>query len=353
MGYKEDQEQHQISLIENLDPCFYGAHNQGTISWRQNRDIIKRRSKKVLMPEDTTKNLYESIRDNAIAYMANNNIKWWHLAADSDDRITGHIGSSQVACLNHLFPLRDDPDILLKIMQNIDPEFEEMLPVPHDKTSDGKEDTGHYIAFEAISCNNLLNEQDHIRGSLCTSIDALMLAKKQGHVWLIPIEWKYTENYPNTPNNDKSCEDRDKEPRGSNGKGMSRLNSYTELINKSQYLKPSLNGVYLHHIYFREPFYQMMRQTLWSEQVIKYESDQWADASRFLHLHIVPKGNHSLLDQVYGTVTPYKGLVDTWRQQLKHPEYYKMLDPSDFLSPILISEKYNTLAHYLQTRYWS
>lgn len=60
---------------------------------------------------------------------------------------------------------------------------------------------------------------------------------KSGELWLIPIEWKYTEHYSNQ---DKSNEDRDGEPEGSKGKGAKWVSRYNDLISASSQLK-SLN----------------------------------------------------------------------------------------------------------------
>ena len=61
-----------------------------------------------------------------------------------------------------------------------------------------------------------MNENTSTRGSNCTSVDAFIYAVHRGDEkrWLIPIEWKYTENYSNE---DKSNEDRPNEDKGPNG----------------------------------------------------------------------------------------------------------------------------------------
>jgi len=47
-------------------------------------------------------NLWSSIREDAIEYFRSNCISWW----DSGDMPTGHLLSSQIACINHLYFLR-------------------------------------------------------------------------------------------------------------------------------------------------------------------------------------------------------------------------------------------------------
>ena len=67
-------------------------------------------------------------------------------------------------------------------------DFDEIIPSIIDHNS--------LISFEFVLKNkSLLNENTESRGKNCTSIDALVYAKKGNDKWLIPIEWKYTEAY--------------------------------------------------------------------------------------------------------------------------------------------------------------
>ena len=125
-----------------------------------------------------------------------------------------------------------------------------------------------------------------------------------------------------------------------------RLRRYSNLINDSQQLK-TLNS-YRTSIYFFEPFYQLMRQTLWAEQIIKNQNEELIKASNYLHLHIIPKGNNNLLCKKY--MKNIKGLENNWRQYLHDQTKYKIIDPSDFLDPII--DKYPNLYNYLKIRYW-
>lgn len=69
---------------------------------------------------------------------------------------------------------------------------------------------GHYLTFEYIGEEDLLNEAvggKRVRGANCTSVDAAFVhTNNQGERELILIEWKYTEKYakrPDTPEKDK------------------------------------------------------------------------------------------------------------------------------------------------------
>ena len=184
-------------------------------------------------------------------------------------------------------------------------------------------------------------------GTNCTSIDALIIAKdRNNEVWIIPIEWKYTEFYQNM---DKSKEDRPNEPKSSNGKGEERMKRYCDLITNSTQLQ-TLND-YQGSIYFQEPFYQLMRQTLWAEQVLAKEADKWYGAKNYLHLHIVPSANSDLLCKNYRRFPSMtNGMETEWRAHLTHTNLYQILDPKDFVQPI--KTNYPELYSYLETRYW-
>jgi hypothetical protein len=178
-----------------------------------------------------------------------------------------------------------------------------------------------------------LNEGQTNRGSNCTSIDALIFAKhKDDSKWLIAIEWKYTEHYPNL---DKAA----------GAKGEVRKRRYTDLINNSNQLQ-SEN----HYCYYFEPFYQLMRQTLWAEQMVNHKKTEMLKADNFLHLHIIPKENDDLLKKKYKC----SGLdmETTWRKHLKDNTKYRIISPEVFLQNI-DKEKYAELINYLAIRYWN
>lgn len=318
-NYKETQCNKQINLIKNSD-LFEKAESGGKFRG-VSRDFVL---------QDGRYNLYKDIREDAINYYKDNKIKWWCQNKDA----CGHILSSQVACLNHLFPLRKDPEILKTIINTATGiEFEEILPIPKKRD---EEEQDHYIAFEVVSFQDRLNEQSQSRGANNTSIDALMIAKdKNQEVWIIPIEWKYTESFSKK---DMSNEDRKGAPKGSNGRGKERMTRYNSLIRKSKQLKQLES--YQGSVYYQESFYQLMRQTLWAEQVIKKESAEWHNAKKFLHINIIPDDN------------PSKEEISKWKDYLTNQDLYTIIDPKKFLEPIKDKDKYNKLYDYLKKRYW-
>lgn len=330
--YQESERTKAENLIKAGSPVFYGG-KAGKFFRTKNRDFVL---------QDSQKNIFSPIYIDVIEYFKNNSIAWW-----GGKNPTGHVLSSQITCVNHLFQIRNDKSAVLTILKNISNDFEDVFQINTDKYLPA------YIQFESVSDSDYLNEGQPTRGNNCTSIDALIYAKhKNGEKWLIPIEWKYTEYYYNT---DKSIEDSDKKSpnfkKGDEAKGKVRLDRYCynkkgKLIDASNYLK-SLKK-YRNSVYFFEPFYQLMRQTLWAEQMIKYKANEILKTDNYLHLHVIPENNNDLLKKAYKC----SGLdmEKTWRKQLKDQSKYIIISPENLIKGI-DSNKYNELLAYLKIRY--
>lgn len=321
--YKNSQYERQVKLIRDTFNIFSGDKGYGYFMKIRRNFVLK----------NGINNLYEPIRDGVIEYFNDNNISWW-----GGHKPTGHTLSSQIACLNHLFAIMHDKDAVLAMLNGVRNEFEEVLPISCDAKP-------QYIGFEVVSREDHLNEKISTRGSNCTSIDALIYAVHKGDKkrWIIPIEWKYTEYYGKK---DKSNEDRKGEVKGTNGKGQERVNRYEPLINASMQLK-SLD-CYYGSIYYQEPFYQLMRQTLWVENVIKNFNIEKLEAEDYFHIHVIPSDNKDLLDKVYSVSN--KRMEETWKGMLEDQSKYMIVDPKTLFLPIV--DKYSDLASYLGKRYW-
>lgn len=306
MGFKESEYKRVEDLIKNSN-VFYGDKGNG----------IYRKKNYPFILENNLNNLYEPIRNDVLDYFKQNNIAWW------GGKLTNHPLSSQVACLNHLFPIRNDKDAVLSIVKQVLPEIVDVLPITTDKHLPA------YIQFESVSDVDHLNEENTTRGANCTSLDALILGKhKDGRNILFPIEWKYVEAYGNK---DKGAND-------------TRRSRYDELINNSKQLIPTNNN----KVYYYEPFYQLMRQTLWAEQMVLNKNEETIKADDYIHLHIIPKENKNLLNKKYDVSG--KGMEDTWRDCIKDQSKYKIIEPKQLISKI-DSIKYKNLINYLHHRY--
>ncbi len=318
--YKISQYARQEDLINNSD-IFCGDKGNGYFMGKARPFVLR----------DGMNNLYQPIRNDVLQYFEENKISWW-----GGDKPSAHTLSSQIACLNHLFAIMSDKEAVLAMLNGVRDEFADVLDVKCDAQP-------QYIGFEAVSEKDFLNEGTSTRGSNCTSVDALIRAEhKDGSIWLIPIEWKYTEHYNNL---DKSNEDRQGEEKGSNGKGQERVRRYSALTDASLQLK-SL-GSYYGSVYYQEPFYQLMRQTLWAENVVKLKEEK-LKADNYVHIHVIPSANKDLLEKKYSVSG--MSMEETWRGMLNDQSKYIIVDPQILLEPI--KDKYPELVSYLNKRYW-
>lgn len=331
-NYKNQQRKLQQERLTN--PIFEGARNMGIFSGKQRQFVI--------CYEDSLKNLYAPIRQDALEYFERYNIAWWH---QYEDRCfpTGHLLSSQIHCLNHLFAIRKNHDAVLAMIQTqgekVGVHFDKVLPSPID-TQEGYFDkelqkpvsNSNFISFEFV-CHNIdmLNETHESRGKNCTSVDAFIYARAGKEYWLIPIEWKYTESY---------------DPAADDVHNYSRYISFVG--SNSRLLKWS-------NLFKKEPFYEFGRQTLLMEQLIANHpivgkvSKQHPEylhplkADKFLHLIVVPNGN-----------TELRADVKKFQAEIKEDArpYCMLLSPEELLNPLKQIDEYAPLVEYLETRYW-
>jgi hypothetical protein len=335
--YREIEKNKVLSLI-NENEVFNGDKGKKNYFlkekklWRPKADLLI----------NSKNNLYPQIKDEIVLYFALNKIAFHHLNGDADFGFcipSGHTLSSQIACLNHLYPLRYDKNAVLQIAKTICSDIADVFEIKTDEYFPA------YIAFEVVSDIDHLNEKCSSRGTMCTSVDALIYVKhKNGKRILLPIEWKYTECYDDE---DLSIEDRPYKPKGNEKKGEERLRRYSDLISQSTRLKTLPN--YRSSVYFFDPFYQLMRQTLWAEQMKAQSGTETIKADDFIHVHVIPQENKDLLDKIYPCSG--KDMETTWRDCLNNQDKYKNISPKDLLANI-DDDKYADLIKYLETRYW-
>jgi hypothetical protein len=317
MKYAERQRLHHVSLIKTTDMFrndAAGAEYAGIP-----RDFIL---------QDGRYNLYGGMADEVTEYFNANKIGWWTLEQGSG-KPSGHVLSSQIACLNHLFPIRKCKESVVRLLQTIDADFCDVLPAECDTPQ-----TRGYIAFEAVCAGDYLNENKLTRGTNCTSVDALIAGvKTDGGVVLVAVEWKYTECYSVNASSDKS--------RGNSGEVRRRR--YDGLIAESAFLKPA------NPVYYYEPFYQLMRQTLFGEHMVK---NGYMGSGGFINIHVVPENNAELLKnggKGYIINGRHGSLTQIWVQQLRFPHLYMTVTPTNLYA----NQSDGDLRRYLETRYWT
>ncbi|MGQ7868671.1 PGN_0703 family putative restriction endonuclease [Sunxiuqinia sp. sy24] len=276
---------------------------------------------------DRENNLFKSIRRDAIEYFSDNNIAWWKYGKNSSEYPTDHMVSSQIQCLNFLYALRNDEAAVLQLAQLFDGDIDAVLQVQGDKQPG-------YLSFEFVQENKALLNEDNDgvqRGAFCTSVDVFLIAKRKGQKLLVPIEWKYTESYLEPTN--KALE---------KGKGRTRQKRYNQLISDSKQLKTPPD--FEQSLFYYEPYYELMRQTLLVEKIVEKEL-----ADDFLHILVAPTANDDFLKNSYAC--ELQGLGETWKSQLENPEKFMRIDSNQILDLLGQMPDYSALYNYLKLRY--
>src|ERR1035437_1336513 len=220
MSYLETQRQKSVGLRDDIFKDPGGG--------------IFKKSERVFVLKEPALNLWAGVREDVINYFSFYGIPFW----DSGNEPTGHLLSSQIACLNHLYFIRQRVDVAKQILKAVDKNIKSAL-----RMDNGVGDNG-FVDFEVVGAKNYLNEKLHTRGANATSVDAVMLAEmNNGQRKLIFIEWKYVEKYGSSSKaTDKS--------------GPRRIKIYSTLLEKSDcpFRVTNIEGL------FTEPYYQLMRQ---------------------------------------------------------------------------------------------
>ncbi|MFD1676179.1 PGN_0703 family putative restriction endonuclease [Alicyclobacillus fodiniaquatilis] len=177
-GYRDKARRRQTDFKRGYSGLSGEARNDGFFNGKQYSFVLPERC--------ASENLYEGIRDDVLRYFREFRIKFW---GGKDRTPSNHMCSSQVACLNLLFPSALDKDFARDVVGQLDSEVETVIPL----------ENGQYIAFEWRDENNLLKEPgfnpNRLRGQLSTSVDAaIYYSTTAGKRNLLLIEWKYTES---------------------------------------------------------------------------------------------------------------------------------------------------------------
>ena len=116
-------------------------------------------------------NLHKSYRQEAIAYFLLRKIPWHdgHTYTDPQSgveaksgRPSNHVCCLQSQCVNALFPFRQDPDALRRLLHEFGFDVSECLPILSDP---GEHEA--YVGFEWIGAHNYLMEYSGGRPARC------------------------------------------------------------------------------------------------------------------------------------------------------------------------------------------
>ena len=304
--YKETQGAQQVRVLQTL-PHFEGVNGGG--KWKAGLQNIE--LPYIIEDGKEAMNLYPAIREQAMNYFQQNEIGWWK----SKERPTGHMLSSQISCVNHLYPFmkEEESTSLLSILNSIQNKFsfKRIIPNPLDVNhSHGN------VCFEFVWKNRtLLGEKYEKRGALCTSIDAVIYAETtDSKRILIPIEWKYVETYEHKR------------------AVQSSIDRYTSRLDNSS------NIMEWKEEYEYDPLYELVRQTMLVEKIIK-NNDTELPVDDYLHINVIPEANNELRSEVIH-----------YSEGLKDKDKFIIVDPRVLMLPI--KETHKDLYDYLESRYW-
>lgn len=272
--------------------------------------------------QDGKDNLYNETTE-AINYFWENRIPWVNMEGPSYRAPSKDMLSSQMQCVNYLFPLYRDKSAVLQLAKLFDSSIDDvLLPI---WPCYGEQ----YIDFGFVYNNaRLLGEaaKNTTRGGTWTSTDACIVARRGEKKILILIEWKYTESYFD------SFENRVK------GYLRRRCNP---LIKQSEQLVEFPAPAY--DLYYYEPFCQLMRQTLLAEGIVREKV-----ADDYLHVVVAPATNGDLFDNHFAFT--FENLETTWKHCLRNPNKFVMIDCERILKEV-VSPLYPPFAKYLKNRY--
>jgi len=307
--YKELQGAQQIKVLHTL-PQFERVKGGGT--WKAGLQNIN--LPYIIEDGQEVTNLYPSIRNAAIEYFRKNGIGWWK-SHDAINRPTGHMLSSQISCVNHLFPFmwQEETEALLSILNSVQSKYQFTRIIPN---SLDRSDCNGNVCFEFVWKNRtLLGERTEKRGAMCTSIDAVIYAETiDNKRILIPIEWKYVETYEHK-----------RAPQVS-------IDRYPSRIHVNSNIK-AWNDTYEY-----DPIYELVRQTLLVENII-WSHDADLPVDDYIHINVIPDGNEELRKD-----------ISTYAQGLKDASKFIVIDPKKLMLPIKAT--HTDLYNYLDARYW-
>ncbi len=235
-------------------------------------------------------------------------------------RPTGHLNSSQVACLNHLEPARVDAAAATQVVRNISPNFTATW------VDDG------YVDYEWIGAASYLGEPGaRTRGANITSLDALMCGEHNGQRTLLAFEWKYLESYGVGSV-------------ATSRRGTDRVLTYRALLEHADCPISVRDVTWL----FYEPYYQLMRQTLLAWQMARHRE---FGAGNWLHIHVVPELNVALRQSQAAPDLIGATMADKWRSVLKQPERYLVMTATELLDGVGSSERWAEWRQWIHARY--
>jgi len=287
-----------------------------------------------LGPGYESENLHSSIRDTATTFFKERGIHW-HGNTSCDASIV----SSQVSCLNCLFPFTRDEPALRRWLSLLYPGLSEVLPISSRREPCLENGCRPFVTFEWIGERNYLGERVWgTRGAKCTNVDLIFrFRNSQNKIHLVLGEWKYCESY-------FSKKDYIRKSR----KGTDRVAIYQPHC-RLDGCQIVLDTVKFEDLFF-EPLDQLMRLQLLASAM---EREHEMDADIVSVLHIAPRANNDLLSRTLSSKVGAGSTVgDVWRSVTKQGRFQSVA--LEDLIPMLESSRGDRAwAQYIERRYAS
>jgi hypothetical protein len=231
-------------------------------------------------------NLHPAARVDALDYFRERGITWHDGQLDWEGRKgahpSNHLCCSQCACVNSLWPMSRDPELLARVFGPFLPELDEPLPMTEDGALPGGGTP--FVAFEWIGTENYLGERgNRKRGANATSADfSFRFRRTDGRTRLVLGEWKYTEHYRRSPLSRAKI-------------NQTRWDVYHDAFQRWADEDPDLPP---YEGFFVDPHYQFMRQMLLAREIEAAGGDGEMSADVVSVLHVSPDANREFHDNL-------------------------------------------------------
>lgn len=286
-------------------------------------------------------NLYPRLRgkDGASRFLRDRRVKWWR-SSRSGDRSgvagpTRNLASSQLACINFMLPLAESREALAAVLSAIDDDIVGIVPIENPESG-----TRSLVEIEWIGLDHALEGPGlKTRGANTTSIDAFVVAETTSGRRAYLMEWKYVEEYR-------------RHYLGDGTKGATRLDRYSAKYAASSF-RPRKAPV---TAWFYEPFYQIMRQRLLAERMVRNGELGVREAKVVI---VVPDGNRAYRERITSPVLAAefkdaRTVEEVVRAALAQPESaFACVSPSTIADAVrrLCGNELGEWSEYLKDRY--
>jgi len=266
---------------------FLKSEKKHQAEWRFSSEYLTKDAKKpfiyrgreyhrwVLPVSCADQNLHQWIRQEAIEYFDENRIEWYpqdprditQRTSAEVDPPTNNLVSSQVQCVNCMFPFLHDPEGLEELLTPAFSDIDRILPI---------ESQNQYIDFEWIGGSiNYLKEKPMFgkkrrRGVGNTSADAVLkMQTKSGRARFVILEWKFTEEYSRHNKEIRLLTDKEKEEKKKRKK-KERKKTYGPFLKATDCpINTSKPNSLEDDLLLLEPIYQITRHLLVAHEIKK------------------------------------------------------------------------------------